>query len=68
MIPMVITGYATLMLTIVFALMAATRRPEPKPSELEAEELQPVRRVKRPTSQPVPSRVRGGAEVLAFGA
>ena len=67
MITIVISGYAVLMLTIVLALLAAARRPEPKPGAVAVEEL-PVRRASRPVQpQPVRSSVHGGTEVFAIG-
>ena len=71
MIPIVIAGYATVMLTIVFALFAGTvRRPEPKPQGVAAIETLPARRAKKLARRNAasPSKVHGGTEVLAFGA
>ena len=71
MITVVIAGYVALMLTIVLALFAgAVRRPEPKPHDIVAAEVLPVERAKKPArrNMPSPSKVRGGSEVLAFGA
>lgn len=71
MITIVIAGYVALMLTIVLALFAgAARRPEPKPQGIVAAEVLPVERAKKPARKntAAPSKVRGGSEVLAFGA
>jgi hypothetical protein len=71
MIPIVIAGYATVMLTIVFALFAGTtRRPEPKSQGMAAAEALPARRTKKLARRNAasPSKAHGGTEVLAFGA
>ena len=69
MITIVIAGYAVLMLTIVFALLGAARRPEPKPDAPVMTAELPVRPKKVVRPRPlIPSKVHGGTEVLAFGA
>ena len=66
MITIVVACYAVLMLTIVLALFAAARRPQPKMSTVSLEEM-PVRRSAKPVFQPtVSGTVNGGSEVLAF--
>jgi hypothetical protein len=69
MITIVISGYAVLMLTIVFALLRAARRPEPKRNAPVMTAELPVRpkKVVRPTPL-TPAKTLGGTEVLAFGA
>ena len=69
MITIVIAGYATLVLTVVFALLAAARRPQPKPNTPVTLAELPVRpkRAVRPMAF-TPSKVHGGTEVLAFEA
>jgi len=69
MISIVIASYATLVLTIVFALLAAARRPQPKPNAPVTMAELPVRPKKVARSMTLtPSKVHGGTEVLAFGA
>jgi len=68
MITVIIASYAILVLTVVFALLAAARRPAPKRNAAVLAEL-PVRPKKVARSMTLtPSKVHGGTEVLAFGA
>jgi len=68
MITIVIAVYAVVMLTIVLAVFAAARRPEPKRPTVVFEES-PARRSPKPDFIPTQSAAKhGGTEVLAFEA